>query len=378
MADRLTELQDAINLQAQNLCNAVGVIQQIAQPSFFSELNYNGRIEKEWTSNPEFQALLQSQNQEDISHKFAVSIAATAKQIELLINSLPAEEASLEIQDEATRQLLSEYRRESAKLVHLITKSFQQRLSKVRQLLSQIAETQLLTRTIESEVGYAGCYIPVFLVLPILKKCTTISIMESPKMTMATEEVYSTWLSHLSFSLIAIIVSRLVGLFLPIVLPKLATIILPSCRARHTAFMQTEKEIRDLRRQMSQLNMVDNFASYSKLERKLKVLERQQAACERSQLGTTVVSSLVAQCLRYALQGILIGWLVFQSPCVRLTEDQVAASREARAFYNQIPVGWLVVVVHYIPSCVLLMAWVALCEAAASFIVSYVQRKIEC
>ncbi len=64
MADRLTELQDAINLQAQHLHNAIGVVQQIAQPSFFGELNYNGRIEKEWTSNPEFQALLQSQSQE--------------------------------------------------------------------------------------------------------------------------------------------------------------------------------------------------------------------------------------------------------------------------------------------------------------------------
>ncbi|CDS38069.1 Mediator of RNA polymerase II transcription [Echinococcus multilocularis] len=152
MADRLTELQDAINLQAENLGNAVGVIQQLAQPSLFRELNHNGRREKEWASNPEFQALLQSQSQEDNAHKFAVTIATTAKQIELLINSLPAEEASLELQDEVTRQLLSDYRKESAKLVHLITKSFQTRLSKVRQLLSKIAEVQLLTRTLENEV----------------------------------------------------------------------------------------------------------------------------------------------------------------------------------------------------------------------------------
>ena len=64
MADRLTELQDAVNLQAENLGNAIGVIQQLAQPSFFGELNLNGRREKEWASNPEFQALLQNQGQE--------------------------------------------------------------------------------------------------------------------------------------------------------------------------------------------------------------------------------------------------------------------------------------------------------------------------
>lgn len=56
MADRLTELQDAINLQAENLCNAIGVIQQIAQPSFFADFNWASRSAK-----PEYQAFLQAQ-----------------------------------------------------------------------------------------------------------------------------------------------------------------------------------------------------------------------------------------------------------------------------------------------------------------------------
>lgn len=104
----------------------------------------------------------------DIALKYAVSIADSAKKIELLINSLPAEETSLEVQDEATKQLLSEYRKESAKLFHLITGSFQTRLSKVRGLLSRISETQLLTRSLESEVCFAytwlfdTCRIPMF------------------------------------------------------------------------------------------------------------------------------------------------------------------------------------------------------------------------
>ncbi len=89
----------------------------------------------------------------DFSHNFAISIASTAKQIELLINSLPAEEAALELQDEAVKKLLTDYRRESSKLVHLITQSFQKRLSKVRQLLDRIAATQLLTRNLEGEVS---------------------------------------------------------------------------------------------------------------------------------------------------------------------------------------------------------------------------------
>lgn len=75
MADRLTELQDTINLQAENLYNAIGVIQQLAQPSFFCDLNHKGRREKEWASNPELQALLQSQTGEGIiSAVFLINI----------------------------------------------------------------------------------------------------------------------------------------------------------------------------------------------------------------------------------------------------------------------------------------------------------------
>ncbi|VDK35299.1 unnamed protein product [Taenia asiatica] len=372
MADRLTELQDAINLQAANLGNAVGVIQQLAQPSLFRELNHNGRREKEWASNPEFQALLQNQSQEDNAHKFAVAIAATAKQIELLINSLPAEEASLELQDEATRHLLSDYRKESAKLVHLITKSFQTRLSKVRQLLSKIAEVQLLTRTLENEVSRITYLTNVSV---ISGRYTTIFTMQQPRMpiTMTTEaDVFSVWIYYLSFCLAVIIAIRFVGILLPILVPKLAARILPSCRAHRQASQLRYQETRDLRKKMSQLNMVDNFAVYSKLERKVKALDRQQAESDRSQMGTMLVCSLFAQCLRYLFHGVLLAWLVYQVPPERLSDEQLALLYETRAY-----VGSLVNWAHYVPSWAITMLWIPLCEATASLLLSKVQRCVE-
>lgn len=38
-ADRLTQLQDAVNLQAENFCNSIGVLQMYAKESPFAELN---------------------------------------------------------------------------------------------------------------------------------------------------------------------------------------------------------------------------------------------------------------------------------------------------------------------------------------------------
>lgn len=86
MAERLTQLQDSVNLQAENFCNSIGILQQFAQPSFFSEFEKSNR----------------SQNQrppdEDYAQMFATLIAKTAREVDLLIDSLPAEESSPELQ----------------------------------------------------------------------------------------------------------------------------------------------------------------------------------------------------------------------------------------------------------------------------------------
>lgn len=47
MADRLTELQDMINRQAENICNAVGILQQRAQPSFYPGFDRANKMEME-------------------------------------------------------------------------------------------------------------------------------------------------------------------------------------------------------------------------------------------------------------------------------------------------------------------------------------------
>ena len=85
MTDRLTQIQDLINDQASYMCNAIGVLQMNAKPSDFNEPSADIRDEPN-------------------AELFAQHIARTAKDIEILIDSLPMEEKS---QEEAAREVVN-------------------------------------------------------------------------------------------------------------------------------------------------------------------------------------------------------------------------------------------------------------------------------
>ncbi|GFW13174.1 mediator of RNA polymerase II transcription subunit 21 [Trichonephila clavipes] len=73
-ADRLSQLQDAVNAQAKNICNSIGVLQQCASPSIFPEFDRVGPKPP--------------QPPEDFCQMFATLISKTAKDIDILIDSV--------------------------------------------------------------------------------------------------------------------------------------------------------------------------------------------------------------------------------------------------------------------------------------------------
>lgn len=121
MADRLTQLQDTINQviedndklmftcivnkfhiilrfqQAEHFCNSIGILQQFSTPSKFPGFDRSGS-----------QTPQQQQNQEDYAVLFATLISRCAKDIDTLIESLPSEESSAELQVQSLRRLEAE------------------------------------------------------------------------------------------------------------------------------------------------------------------------------------------------------------------------------------------------------------------------------
>ncbi|XP_017483850.1 PREDICTED: mediator of RNA polymerase II transcription subunit 21 [Rhagoletis zephyria] len=131
MADRLTQLQDTVNQQAEHFCNAVGIIQQTSYPSKFPNFDRTGS-----------QTPLRMTSQEDYAHLFAQLISRCAKDIDTLIESLPNEDSSTELQHQSLRRLEIE-NQESAKRLDDVVQNGEALLDQIQIALEDIAQAQL-------------------------------------------------------------------------------------------------------------------------------------------------------------------------------------------------------------------------------------------
>ncbi|NXV12782.1 MED21 polymerase, partial [Cepphus grylle] len=147
MADRLTQLQDAVNSLADQFCNAIGVLQQCGPPASFS--NIQTAINKDQPANPTegkpfFLHLLT--NCEQYAQLFAALIARTAKDIDVLIDSLPSEESTAALQAASLYRLEEENHEAAARLEEVVYRG-DMLLEKIQSALADIAQSQLKTRS---------------------------------------------------------------------------------------------------------------------------------------------------------------------------------------------------------------------------------------
>jgi len=129
MADRLTQLQDAVNAQAENFCNSIGILQQVASTP--------------GGSGPGGQA-----STEDYTLTFASLIARCAKDIDYLIDSLPSEDSSTELQLASLRRLEQENSDAASKLKEVIGRG-EALLDRVQSALTDISHAQIEMQKLE-------------------------------------------------------------------------------------------------------------------------------------------------------------------------------------------------------------------------------------
>ena len=129
--------------QAENFCNSIGILQQFAQPSFFPE------FEKSSSRN-----ISQNTQGEDYAQLFASLIAKTAKVIDVLIDSLPSEESSPELQAACLRKLETEKQEAASRLEETVRRG-EKLLEQIQSALQDIAQSQLKLQCVTGD-GSSG------------------------------------------------------------------------------------------------------------------------------------------------------------------------------------------------------------------------------
>ncbi|KAH8855697.1 Mediator of RNA polymerase II transcription subunit 21 [Schistosoma japonicum] len=347
MADRLTELQDAINLQAENLCNAIGVIQQVAQPSFFSDFNWASRSVK-----PEYQAFIQSQPTDDIARSFAVAISATAKQLDTLIGALPEEEASADIQRATVHKLLEGYRAEGAKLARITTK----------------LESRYTENFMEPNSN------------PPLSD-PSLKVPESIYLSSTSSPSHDSWITHLTILFLLILFFRLCFTFgvvdrLHALVNYILMISTPSGRKRRALRAKYVEDLDNLRNQLKSVHMVDEFATYSKLERKIKLLERQLDVLAPETFVGSMVRQFSIYVGLYAIEALSVAYLISRSPEKSIAPETIQSILKTDYSMKNFIV-LLCSVISYIPAKILVICWVILCRLTVGPAVTKLGSKLQ-
>ena len=143
MADRLTQLQDTLNQLAEHFCDSIGVIQQTAHPN---QPHPEQQNEKKGGGNGEETNSQTPSGGENYSQFFASLIARTVKDIDYLIDALPSEKSTLELQMKSLQQLENENNAAHDDLKKAVEEG-EKLLEEIRAASTQIANSLLNSRT---------------------------------------------------------------------------------------------------------------------------------------------------------------------------------------------------------------------------------------
>lgn len=133
MADRLTQLQEAVNQLGEYFCSSIGVLQGSPEP-----IQQNGGHPAD-PQGPASEPTAPSTGEN--ATLFASLIARTAQDIDILIDSLPSQEYTPEKQVESLQKLEADNRQAAEKLRKAVEEG-EVLLGKIREALKEICDSQ--------------------------------------------------------------------------------------------------------------------------------------------------------------------------------------------------------------------------------------------
>lgn len=136
MADRLTQLQDALNQLAEHFCNSIGVIQETAPRSSLQSTTA---------------AKTGDVTQEGHAQLFATLISHTVRDIDFLIDALPSEKSTTEFQMKSLLQLEKENEAAGEELKTVVNEG-EVLLEEIQSALSEITSKLLESRCMNIEI----------------------------------------------------------------------------------------------------------------------------------------------------------------------------------------------------------------------------------
>ncbi|CAI8006546.1 Mediator of RNA polymerase II transcription subunit 21 [Geodia barretti] len=135
MADRLTQLQEAVNQLGEYFCSSVGVLQGAPEPAQQNGENPTDGTTREPGSEPTVPSSAEN------AALFASLISRTAQDIDVLIESLPSQAYTPKKQVESLQRLQSENQLAAEKLRKAVEKG-EVLLEKIREALKEICDSQ--------------------------------------------------------------------------------------------------------------------------------------------------------------------------------------------------------------------------------------------
>lgn len=141
MSDRLSQLQDNVNYLASLLCDATGVLQEQSKPSKFD--NFADNLERGYDQQQQTSELKTQESDVDYKLTFTDLIKNTAKEIDIIIDSLSNEDESTEEKQAEQLNKLENDNEEAAKQLEHVTKSAENLLKQIQLKLAQIAQSEL-------------------------------------------------------------------------------------------------------------------------------------------------------------------------------------------------------------------------------------------